>query len=255
MKNVSGKLLSSRPINLAEASEIISGFSAIDNGASDAVRIFLRRTSDAFDSLVQLHKELKSPHSHRSKHASQLIDSDVKPDISAGTVENPEEKTQKRKKNRGLEPYEQEPLKIEGTENQKYEFSTKDEDAIIINQETNGVPRKKRKKKHMMEKPLTVAQSSDGTADIQVREVEHVKKEKMHYECATIEYDGSIEVGEGSVKRRKKEKRKRNEGEELGKSLEVEDGKNKEGFDDDDAKAVDFGKEDGKKKKKRRKTE
>ncbi|KAM7257353.1 hypothetical protein ACFE04_013094 [Oxalis oulophora] len=59
MKTISCKEVSRAPISLSKAASILSEFSNADNGAPHAVTAYLRRSSAAFNELVQLRKELK----------------------------------------------------------------------------------------------------------------------------------------------------------------------------------------------------
>ncbi|KAK7291002.1 hypothetical protein RIF29_05833 [Crotalaria pallida] len=67
MKTISGNCVSTKQISLSKAAKILSKFVSADNGASQVSSAYLHRASAAFNELKQLHKELKSPHSHK-KH-------------------------------------------------------------------------------------------------------------------------------------------------------------------------------------------
>ncbi|KAL3518289.1 hypothetical protein ACH5RR_020878 [Cinchona calisaya] len=72
MKTVTGKVVSTKPSTLSSAAKNLSGFTYLDeNGAPDAVRAYLKRASDAFNTLVQFQKDLKAPHSQRKRRASR----------------------------------------------------------------------------------------------------------------------------------------------------------------------------------------
>ncbi|KAK8601522.1 hypothetical protein V6N13_058785 [Hibiscus sabdariffa] len=68
MKTVTGKILSSTHISVSQAAKIINNFAATDNGASQAISAYLRRTSASFSELKQLHKELRKPSRSGHKH-------------------------------------------------------------------------------------------------------------------------------------------------------------------------------------------
>ncbi|XP_057718425.1 uncharacterized protein LOC130932968 [Arachis stenosperma] len=68
MKTISGYCVSSKDISLSKAAKILSKFVSADNGASHAINAYLHRASAAFGELKQLHKEVKSSHSHKKKH-------------------------------------------------------------------------------------------------------------------------------------------------------------------------------------------
>ncbi|EYU35531.1 hypothetical protein ABFS82_05G054600 [Erythranthe guttata] len=57
MRKISGQLLSSKPISLSRAAKLISRFAAVDNGSSPVVSLYLQRTADAFNNLVQFHSK------------------------------------------------------------------------------------------------------------------------------------------------------------------------------------------------------
>lgn len=122
MKTVTGSVLSTKPVSLSSAAKNLSAFASLEeeNGASDAVRVYLKRASDAFNSLVQFHKELKAPHSNRKRKASQPLDIDTKIETLATVDKKPDEekiknveRKGKRKRNRELEVNNEGPFKIE----------------------------------------------------------------------------------------------------------------------------------------------
>ncbi|XP_027184184.1 vicilin-like seed storage protein At2g18540 [Coffea eugenioides] len=138
-----GQVVSTKPVSLSSAAKNLSAFASLEeeNGASDAVRVYLKRASDAFNNLVQFHKELKAPHSNRKRKASQPLVVDTKIETLATVDKNPDEEKiknvkskGKRKKNRELEVNDEEPLKIE-----------KDKGRI---DEVNAVKRSEKKEKH-----------------------------------------------------------------------------------------------------------
>ncbi|RAL47604.1 hypothetical protein DM860_011342 [Cuscuta australis] len=61
MKTISGRVVSTAPVSLADAAAIMADFSASDTGASDAISVYISRAADAFNHLVQFHIRLKSP--------------------------------------------------------------------------------------------------------------------------------------------------------------------------------------------------
>lgn len=143
MKTVTGQVVSTKPVSLSSAAKNLSAFASLEeeNGASDAVRVYLKRASDAFNSLVQFHKELKAPHSNRKRKASQPLVVDTKIETLATVDKNPDEEKiknveskGKRKKNCELEVNDEEPLKIE-----------RDKGGI---DEVNAVKRSEKKGKH-----------------------------------------------------------------------------------------------------------
>ncbi|KAK7310719.1 hypothetical protein RJT34_08403 [Clitoria ternatea] len=86
MKTVTGRCDSSKDVSLSKAAKIIAKFVSADNGASHAINAYLRRASASFNELNQLHKEIKSPHSHKKKHKRRRADNAG--DEGGGVVEN-----------------------------------------------------------------------------------------------------------------------------------------------------------------------
>ncbi|XP_022732364.1 protein MNN4 [Durio zibethinus] len=77
MKTVTGKILSSTAISVSSAAKIISNFAATDNGASQAVSAYLRRSSASFSELKQLHRELRKPSKSDRKHKKSKSETTV----------------------------------------------------------------------------------------------------------------------------------------------------------------------------------
>lgn len=103
MKTVSGTVISSKPISLSKATSILSTFVSTENGASQAIGAYLRRTLASFKELKQLHKELKTDRSeHKRKRRRSEIAEDGETNIgenSTAVVEASQEEP-KRKKHR-----------------------------------------------------------------------------------------------------------------------------------------------------------
>ncbi|KAI3798927.1 hypothetical protein L1987_34212 [Smallanthus sonchifolius] len=82
MKTVSGKIVSTKPVNLSKAANILSNFVTSDNGASQPVAAYLRRASAAFNELVYFKKHhrmnksssTKSEISHTSLQEDEVMD-------------------------------------------------------------------------------------------------------------------------------------------------------------------------------------
>ncbi|KAL2476328.1 Uncharacterized protein Adt_37064 [Abeliophyllum distichum] len=56
---MSGQLVSEKPVSLSRAAKLLSRFAAVDNGSSGAVPLYLQRTADSFNHLVQFHSKHK----------------------------------------------------------------------------------------------------------------------------------------------------------------------------------------------------
>ncbi|CAJ1972873.1 unnamed protein product [Sphenostylis stenocarpa] len=67
MKTISGQCVSVKDVSLSKAAKILSKFVSADNGTSHIINAYLHRASASFSELNQIHKELKSSHSHK-KH-------------------------------------------------------------------------------------------------------------------------------------------------------------------------------------------
>ncbi|XAR60512.1 hypothetical protein NMG60_11033925 [Bertholletia excelsa] len=78
MKTISGKVTSTKPISVSKAARVLSNFVNAENGASQAVSVYLGRASAAFNDLVQFHKELKASklESKQKKHEEESINSE-----------------------------------------------------------------------------------------------------------------------------------------------------------------------------------
>lgn len=55
MRKISGHVVSTKATTLSRAADIVSSFAAVDNGSSPAVAVYLQRTAEAFNHLVQFH--------------------------------------------------------------------------------------------------------------------------------------------------------------------------------------------------------
>ncbi|KAI3808478.1 hypothetical protein L1987_24429 [Smallanthus sonchifolius] len=84
MKTVSGKLVSTTPVNLFKSDDILSDFVTSDNGASQSVSAYLRRASAAFNepAYFKKHRNLKKNRSNQ--------EASTKSDISCKTLEKDE---------------------------------------------------------------------------------------------------------------------------------------------------------------------
>ncbi|XP_042475008.1 uncharacterized protein LOC122057078 [Macadamia integrifolia] len=74
MKTISGWDTSSKPISLSKAATVLQKIINEDPGASQAVSVYLKRASAAFDELVQFHKELKGSRRKHKKSRMDMVD-------------------------------------------------------------------------------------------------------------------------------------------------------------------------------------
>lgn len=288
MKTVSEKLISSKPISLSKAAKILSGFAGHEHGASDAVSVYLDCAADAFNSLVSFHKDLKNPHSY-FKHGTPRVKTEENPDVgkveSRGKSNNnadsevevdglgaglafegngvkdlvneriSEKEHKKKVKTEKISDEDGEEMKEKRTKEK-----LKIEESMDIGQATpdpGGEKRKKKKhkKQKMWEEEATIkieltADGESGEKETQVI-VESRKEKIFKQEVMEIEQLAD-EIQQDSGKKRDKKKRKRKDDEDAGESMELVKRKSK---DVDDGVAIDLAEQNGKKKKKRRKTE
>ncbi|KAL3652848.1 hypothetical protein CASFOL_002529 [Castilleja foliolosa] len=95
MRKISGQLISSKPVSLSRAAKHINQFASVDNGASAAVAVYLQRTAEALNHLVQFHKYSRNGEVEKSpdrKRARKLETDSVE--------KSPDEKTERHSKNR-----------------------------------------------------------------------------------------------------------------------------------------------------------
>ncbi|XAR59043.1 hypothetical protein NMG60_11014671 [Bertholletia excelsa] len=74
MKTVSGEIVLTKRISLSKATNVLSNFVAAENGASQAVSVYLKHASNSFNELAQFHKELKtSKHEQWSRNNGKVV--------------------------------------------------------------------------------------------------------------------------------------------------------------------------------------
>ncbi|KAL3530666.1 hypothetical protein ACH5RR_009988 [Cinchona calisaya] len=263
MKTVTGKVVSTKPISLSTAAKHLSRFTSLENTSSNAVRVYLTRASDAFNSLVQFHKDLRGPTSHRKRKASEPLDSDVKIETLFTFDENPhgeniknEENKGKRKKNREIEVNNEGPFKVEqdgygvgleskGKDEKNQKFEGKNEE-----KEDGVVEKRKKKKKRGKEK----LKNEDEVVRMLDEGRDRIQQERMEVDQGIGGVDGAG-VKRKDKKKKKKKRRKKNEGEEDGESFGGEKGKKRKSSEVDGGETHESAEKSGKKKRKRRKTE
>lgn len=140
MKSVSAQVTSSTPVSLAKASKILSNFISIDNGASHAVSVYLRRAAVSFADLNQFHKDLKSSSSSkpRKKH-TQIIAFDFEQD-------EPEIKENEKKVKESEASFGNEVEKSEGKKKKKKRKGEEIDNLSGESAERSEVSKKKRRK-------------------------------------------------------------------------------------------------------------
>ncbi|XP_076949902.1 uncharacterized protein LOC143622724 [Bidens hawaiensis] len=198
MKTVSGKIVSTKPVSLSKAANVLANFVTSDNGVSQPVAAYLRRASAAFDELVYFKKH------HKLKKKSSKEEDLTKSDIS----------------HRSLEEYEVKAVENGGT---KKKF---DQDSVEVDEhrikEVEGKSRKKEKKRKKSEGSLG-NKENDGIK-VKSREdnetvkekSEEKKRKKSEGSLGNKENDGiKVEskenneiVNEKSEEKKKKKKRK-----------------------------------------------
>lgn len=79
--------MSTKASTLSRAAEIVSRFAAVDNGSSPAVALYLQRTADAFNQLVQFHdkrsklRKLESSPNLQTNVAEKRVDGESSPNL------------------------------------------------------------------------------------------------------------------------------------------------------------------------------
>ncbi|GLU07940.1 hypothetical protein SLE2022_248780 [Rubroshorea leprosula] len=77
MKTITGRVISSTPVSLSKAAKIVSNFAAVENGASQAISAYIRRTAVSFNELNQIHREIGKSSKSGKKHKKSKSDSTV----------------------------------------------------------------------------------------------------------------------------------------------------------------------------------
>ncbi|KAI5666174.1 hypothetical protein M9H77_16027 [Catharanthus roseus] len=237
MKTISGRLISSKTISLSRAARNLSGFVGHENGASDAVSLYLKRTAEAFNRLVSFHKELKNPHplhKHLQKHRSVAENS---------------------------EPGKSEIVENRGKSKNNSDFGVKIDQQLAFELKTDlviGVEDVKYlKDKRKVEKVMKVTAEMDMVGEEIEDQLGQKRKMKKHKRVKNEDPVEGVEqkageIEEGSVEKSEKKKRKKRDGEEEGKIMEVEERKSRGAH---GVEIVDLAEQSSMKKRKRRKIE
>ncbi|XP_043699264.1 uncharacterized protein LOC122650029 [Telopea speciosissima] len=93
MKTISGINTSSKPHSLSKSASVLHKFINEDPGASQAVSVYLKRASAAFDELVQFHYELKGSCRKHKKSRMEMVDNRALTDAETNHVEEDEPAT------------------------------------------------------------------------------------------------------------------------------------------------------------------
>ncbi|KAL1189394.1 hypothetical protein V5N11_029572 [Cardamine amara subsp. amara] len=94
MKTVTGRVMNAESISLSKAATLLSGFASSENGTSQDVSAYLRRSATAFTELKNIHREIKSK---RTKPRSK------KKRKSDGEIGSEERKSKKRRKSKEID--------------------------------------------------------------------------------------------------------------------------------------------------------
>ncbi|KAI3747802.1 hypothetical protein L6452_10464 [Arctium lappa] len=178
MKTVSGTIVSSKPVNLSKAANILSNFVSSDNGASQSVSTYLRRTCAAFNELVYFKK-----HHKRKKHRP-MEEASSKSDINPRNSEEDAVRV----------------LENGGGVNKKF-----DHDPVDIDEKENGNDEDKLEKKEKKKKKKDKGSLGSGEFEEDkeiVKENSEEKKKKKKRKNAEVEGD---EIGNSKKKRRRSE--------------------------------------------------
>ncbi|KAK1410372.1 hypothetical protein QVD17_36908 [Tagetes erecta] len=181
MKTVNGKIVSTKPVSLSKAANILSNFVTSDNGVSQPVTAYLRRASEAFDELVYLKKH------NRLKKKSSKDEALTRSDLSRRSLKEEDE-------GRALEngvvkkEFEQGPVEVDGNRSGEVEGKLK---------------KKKKKKEGSLENKNIKVELEEGSEMMNKKNEEKMKTKKKR---KNAEVDGG-EIG-NSVTPEKKKRRK-----------------------------------------------
>ncbi|KAJ4869529.1 UPF0329 protein [Raphanus sativus] len=78
MKTVTGSVNSAKPISLAKAATLLSGFVSSETQASQDVSAYLRRASAGFAELKSVHREIRSANPKEELGGAKGVDDDKK---------------------------------------------------------------------------------------------------------------------------------------------------------------------------------
>ncbi|KAL8458697.1 hypothetical protein ACS0TY_036268 [Phlomoides rotata] len=98
MRKISGQVVSTKVTTLSRAAEIVSRFAAVDNGSSSAVSLYLHRTAEAFNNLVQFHDKRSKLKKMESR--PNLQTNVAEKSLSGGEGKDSENKVRKKDKKR-----------------------------------------------------------------------------------------------------------------------------------------------------------
>ncbi|GER51836.1 adenosine monophosphate-protein hydrolase SidD [Striga asiatica] len=104
MRKISGQLLSSKPVSVSTAAKLISDFAAFDNGSSATISLYLQRTADAFNHLLQFHDKNSGAHNPETAHELEKYYLNKSPD--GKTVNDSKKRGKKNKRTTGANPNE-----------------------------------------------------------------------------------------------------------------------------------------------------
>ncbi|KAL0843519.1 hypothetical protein Bca101_016764 [Brassica carinata] len=161
MKTVTGSVNNAKPISLAKAATLLSGFVSSETQASQDVSAYLRRASAAFTELRSFHREIRSanpnPNSEarhpkeelsRAKGIDDLVEKEtVTGEESVHGRKQDEKKKEKRKENKEEDFVEEKVMvKLEDEQRNK-ERKKKNKDENVFDEKVNVKLEKERKEK------------------------------------------------------------------------------------------------------------
>ncbi|CAF2120919.1 unnamed protein product [Brassica rapa subsp. narinosa] len=139
MKTVTGSVNSAKPISLAKAATLLSGFVSSETQASQDVTAYLRRATAAFTELRSFHREIRSAN-QKSELQELGRAKGVDDSVENGTVTGEESVHGRKKKNKSKE-------KKEEDEQRNKERKKKNKDENAINEKVNVKLEEERKEK------------------------------------------------------------------------------------------------------------
>ncbi|KAL0709954.1 hypothetical protein Bca4012_016932 [Brassica carinata] len=160
MKTVTGSVNNAKPISLAKAATLLSGFVSSETQASQDVSAYLRRASAAFTELRSFHREIRSPNPNpnsearhpkedlgRAKRIDDLVVNETVTGEESVHGRKQDKKKKKRKENKEEDVVEEKVMvKLEDEQRNK-ERKKKSKDENVFDEKVNVKLEKERKEK------------------------------------------------------------------------------------------------------------
>ncbi|KAK1278343.1 hypothetical protein QJS04_geneDACA015801 [Acorus gramineus] len=153
MKPVSGFVVSSKPISLKKASGVLSRFMSSETGTSNEISAYLRRASDAFVGILDVHDQIKESSVQRSQRRRRTTSEEVEVEAEREEEEGFVDGGLKGPSFNGLDEEEEEKSRgfEDGNENNKKKKKRKGSEGGGDGEESIEKGRKKKKKRRRIE--------------------------------------------------------------------------------------------------------